>query len=83
MTVPVRMRHVCARQDIVVDGSRPTDINLISEGFACRYKLLDNGRRQITALLIPGDICDLRALMLDQMDHAGSWGEPDKSGWRE
>jgi hypothetical protein len=28
-----------------------------------------DGRRQITALLIPGDICDLRALLLRKMDH--------------
>jgi CRP-like cAMP-binding protein len=69
MRAPVRMRHVHARQDIVSEGSRPTDISLISEGFACRYKLLGNGRRQITAFLIPGDICDLRALLLRKMDH--------------
>jgi CRP-like cAMP-binding protein len=66
---PLRMRHVGARQDIVSDGSRPADISLISEGFACRYRLLGDGRRQITAFLIPGDICDLRALLLRQMDH--------------
>jgi CRP-like cAMP-binding protein len=70
MRAPVRMRHVGARQDIVSDGSQPTDISLISEGFAYRYKLLDDGRRQITAFLIPGDICDLRALLLNRMDHA-------------
>jgi CRP-like cAMP-binding protein len=69
MRAPVRMRHVSARQDIVSDRSQPTDISLISEGFACRYKLLGDGRRQITAFLIPGDICDLRALLLRQMDH--------------
>ena len=69
MTAPVRMRQVGARQDIVPDGGQPTDISLISEGFACRYKLLSDGRRQITAFLIPGDICDLRALLLRQMDH--------------
>jgi CRP-like cAMP-binding protein len=60
---------VGARQDIVSDGSQPTDISLISEGFACRYKLLWDGRRQITAFLIPGDICDLRGLLLRKMDH--------------
>jgi len=67
--VPTRMRHVRAREDIVCDGSRPPDINLITEGFACRYKLLGDGRRQILSFLIPGDICDLRALLLRRMDH--------------
>jgi CRP-like cAMP-binding protein len=70
MRVPVRVRHVGARQDILSDGSQPTDISVISEGFAGRYKLLGDGRRQITAFLIPGDICDLRGLLLRQMDHA-------------
>ena len=69
MRAPLRVRHVGARQDIVSDGSQPADISLICEGFACRYKLLGDGRRQITAFLIPGDICDLRALLLSRMDH--------------
>jgi CRP-like cAMP-binding protein len=30
---------------------------------------LNDGRRQITGILIPGDICDLRALLLRKMDH--------------
>ena len=78
MQAPVHMRHFNGRQDIVVDGSRPTVINLISEGFACRYKLLGDGRRQITAFLIPGDICDLRALLLHQMDHGVAALKPSK-----
>ncbi len=32
---------------------------LVIEGFACRYKFLPNGRRQITAYLLPGDLFDL------------------------
>lgn len=32
---------------------------LLSEGFAARYRLLDNGRRQITAIHVPGDFIDL------------------------
>jgi CRP-like cAMP-binding protein len=65
---PTRIRLVGLRQDIVSDGSQPTDISLISDGFACRYKVLDDGRRQILAFLIPGDICDLRALLLRRID---------------
>src|SRR5262245_59644940 len=69
MAAPTRSRQVGAGQDIVADGSRPTDISLISDGFACRYKLLGDGRRQILAFVIPGDICDLRALLLRCMDY--------------
>src|SRR5215469_16572952 len=69
-TAPTSVRAVASHSDLIAEGDCPTDISLLSEGFACRYKLLGDGRRQITALLIPGDICDLRALLLGRMDHA-------------
>ncbi|MBV8743432.1 MAG: Crp/Fnr family transcriptional regulator [Xanthobacteraceae bacterium] len=68
-TAPSRVRDVASHSDLVSEGACPTDISLLSEGFACRYKLLGDGRRQITAFLIPGDICDLRAFLLGRMDH--------------
>jgi CRP-like cAMP-binding protein len=68
-SMPARVRDVQARKDIVVDGLWPEELSLITEGFACRYKLLGEGRRQIMAFLIPGDICDLRALLTGKMDH--------------
>jgi CRP-like cAMP-binding protein len=68
-TAPLHVRHVRSRADIIAEGDSPSEINLVTEGFACRYKLLGDGRRQITGLLIPGDICDLRALLLRRMDH--------------
>ena len=64
------MRDVQARTDIVADGHWPDELSLITEGFACRYKLVGEGQRQIMAFLIPGDICDLRALLIGKMDHA-------------
>jgi CRP-like cAMP-binding protein len=69
-SMPAEVRDVHARTDIVADGEWPDELSLITEGFACRYKLLDEGRRQIMAFLIPGDICDLRALLTGKMDHA-------------
>src|SRR5262245_23883100 len=68
-SLPAHWHDVQARHDIVVDGDRPAELSLITEGFAFRYKLLADGRRQIMAVLIPGDICDLRALLTGQMDH--------------
>ena len=69
-SMPAHVRDVQARTDIVSDGSWADELSLITEGFACRYKLLNDGRRQIMAFLIPGDICDLRALLTGKMDHA-------------
>jgi CRP-like cAMP-binding protein len=67
--MPAHQRQVKAGRDIVGDGAWPNELSLITEGFACRYKVLADGRRQIMALLIPGDICDLRALLTGSMDH--------------
>jgi len=69
-SMPAQVRDVQARTDIVADGHWPDELSLVIEGFACRYKLLGEGQRQIMAFLIPGDICDLRALLTGKMDHA-------------
>lgn len=44
------------RRDLVVDGYEFRKLCFIKEGFAARYKLLHNGKRQIINLLMPGDI---------------------------
>ena len=43
---------------------------MILEGWACRYKLLPDGSRQITAFLMPGDFCDMHLSILSEMDHS-------------
>jgi len=62
-------RSVDARTDIIHEGADPSDVYLILKGFACRYKLLPGGRRQIMAFLVPGDFCDLHVFILKTMDH--------------
>lgn len=56
-------------QDIVAQGSRPTSSTLLVDGFAARYVLLKDGRRQITAVHVPGDFVDLHSFLLKTMDH--------------
>lgn len=63
-------RQVEAKQDIIDQGAPPSDVHLVLEGFAYRYKLLPDGRRQILAVLVPGDFCDLHIAVLGEMDHA-------------
>jgi len=67
-SAPLRLWQVASHQDIVSDRARPAEVHLIANGFACRYKVLHDGRRQITAFLMAGDFCDLRGLLLHQMD---------------
>lgn len=56
--------------DLIGEGERPDDVLLLVEGWACRYTLLPDGKRQITAFLIPGDLCDVHIFVLAQMDHS-------------
>ena len=58
------------RRDIIREGERPDHVHLMIEGWSCRYKILPDGSRQITAFLIPGDFCDTHITLFDQMDHS-------------
>lgn len=64
-----RVRNVGAREDIVAEGAKPSFINIILSGWAARYKFLEDGRRQIMAFFLPGDMCDLNVFLLRHMDH--------------
>lgn len=64
------VRRFGAHEDLVLEGEPTDGIKLILEGFACRYKILPDGRRQIVAYLVPGDLCDLRIFILKHMDHS-------------
>ena len=65
-----RVRNFGPRIDIVREGERPKSVNLILTGWACRYKQLEDGRRQIVSFFLPGDICDLNVFILREMDHS-------------
>lgn len=65
-----RIRHFETREDVVREGDKPEHINLVLSGWACRYKVLEDGRRQIIAFFLPGDLCDLNVFVLRQMDHS-------------
>ena len=58
------------RQDIIAQGDPTDGVSLVLEGWACRYKHLEDGRRQFLAYFVPGDFCDLRVFILRRMDHA-------------
>lgn len=65
-----RVRQVGARETLIHQGDRPDDVHLVVDGFAFRYKTLPNGERQIMALLVPGDFCDLQTAVFGEMDHS-------------
>jgi CRP-like cAMP-binding protein len=44
------------RRDLIVDGYEYRKLCFVSDGYAVRYKLLRNGKRQILNVVLPGDI---------------------------
>ena len=63
------VRTVEAESDLVRDGAPTGEVRLIVDGIAFRYKVVPDGRRQIMAFLLPGDLCDLQVPILGSMDH--------------
>jgi CRP-like cAMP-binding protein len=70
LSLTSRTDYVSADHDLIREGDKPDNVHLILEGFAMRYKLTPEGRRQIFAYLIPGDFCDFQVALLKTMDHS-------------
>ena len=64
------VRFVEPRRDLVSEGDQPRFVHLVIDGWACRYKALPDGKRQIVSLFVPGDFCDLNVYILNAMDHS-------------
>ncbi len=58
------------RKNIIHEGDEPSAVNVLLQGWACRYKVLADGRRQIVSLLLPGDMCDPHVFLLPTMDQS-------------
>ncbi len=58
------------RDDLIHEGDRPEDVHLFLDGWACRYEMLEDGRRQLTSFFLPGDFCDMNVFILSRMDHS-------------
>lgn len=63
-------KRYCGREDVLVEGDRPRNVHVVVDGWACRYKHLPDGRRQVISLFLPGDMCEFNAHLLRAMDHS-------------
>ncbi len=59
-----------ADRDIVSQGERLKNAVILEQGWAIRYRTLEDGRRQIMNFLLPGDMFDLCAFLLAKSDHS-------------
>jgi CRP-like cAMP-binding protein len=66
--LPVRVVSLGADQDIVRQADRNMQCCLLMQGLACSSKLTGEGRRQIVAFHLPGDIPDLLSLHVGTVD---------------
>lgn len=63
-------RTVAARRDLIREGEAPRGVQLILSGWAGAYRMLEDGRRQGLAFLLPGDLSDVHNVVLNEMDHS-------------
>jgi CRP-like cAMP-binding protein len=66
------IRHVERGEDLIGEGDPVDGVRILLSGWLCRYKMLEDGRRQIVGFVLPGDSCDAHAHMLGRLDHSVS-----------
>lgn len=69
LTLGSKVRNFAAGQEIVSAGEPMDAVLVMREGWAARFKELEDGRRQILNILLPGDIFDLQVLVAAEADH--------------
>ncbi len=67
--LPFRLKSYKRNEEIIAEGSRPTESCLLVEGIVGRMNYLQDGSRQVSAVHIPGDFVDLHGFLLKVMDH--------------
>lgn len=63
------IRDLPANFHLIREGDEPDPVFVILEGWACGYKMLPDGGRQIMSFLLPGDFCDIHIAVLEAIDH--------------
>src|SRR5215831_1694353 len=58
------------RRDLVVEGYEYRKLCFVEDGYAARYRLLRNGKRQIVNVLIPGDVVGLPGSFLEKANYS-------------
>lgn len=69
LNLRVTIRQLPADHEIVRDRARSSQCCLVLDGWFQRYKILENGSRQIFSFHIAGDMPDLQSLHLSTMSH--------------
>ena len=65
-----RRRSFEPGHELVHEGQEKAAAFILSDGWACSYKLLSDGERQIVDFQIPGDFLGLRSILFRTADHS-------------
>ncbi|MEH6836498.1 MULTISPECIES: Crp/Fnr family transcriptional regulator [Falsihalocynthiibacter] len=65
-----RRRVFTVGRDLVHQGQSEHTAYVLASGWACSYKILHDGQRQIIDFQIPGDFLGLRSVLLHMSDHS-------------
>lgn len=63
-------RHVPAHTELWAEVDKPHALPLLLDGWACRYRILETGARQILSILLPGDLCEPFGTLPDFVDYS-------------
>lgn len=69
LTLQISVRNLGANRTIAEEGSNPTQCTLIVEGYCVQSKTTSEGRTQILAIQLPGEMPDLQRIFFRTMDH--------------
>jgi CRP-like cAMP-binding protein len=67
--LPFEVREAKPGEALFKEGDQPSSCGLVLHGIVCRFKILDEGRRQIMMFHTRGDIPNLESLHIPVMDH--------------
>src|SRR3954453_4966564 len=67
--LPLTVTNFAANQEITRQGDKPSRCALVLGGFLYSHKIAGGARRQITSFIVPGDLADLQALFLHEVDY--------------
>ncbi len=65
-----RRRTFQVGHELIHEGEKNQSAFVLAEGWACSYKLLPDGERQIVDFQIPGDFLGLRSILFRTSDHS-------------
>lgn len=67
-----RRRTFQAGHEMIHEGRKNRSVFVLADGWACSFKMLPDGERQIVDFQIPGDFLGLRSILLLKSDHSAA-----------